>query len=253
MSFVVDQIRRIDSQLDRLQLSGLPSSGESYSDSALAEGSHDTAESPRIENLQSLIKSLSTTSSARYPLSSPSRIEDVLQQASLSTSDASYEHDLEWLLVSKATVQVYGAILNMILESTIPLSDDLYYWDDILGSYRYTALYSIQTSPSRIWEWGKDVYTDVRKRGHGRGLEGFREDGGEGIRQGWRQFYGLVREVVREKNLVDVRRRIVGPVALIRGEIKAKQAGLRRVRMMNANALGVLLGEGLGNERYGST
>ncbi|TKA65327.1 hypothetical protein B0A49_07261 [Cryomyces minteri] len=248
MSFVVDQIRRIDSQLDRLQLSGLPSSVESYSASALAEGSHDTAESSRIENLQSLIKSLSTTSSARYPLSSPSRIEDILQQASLFTSDASYEHDLEWLLVSKATVQVYGAILNTILESTIPLSDDLYYWDDILGSYRYTALYSIQTSPSRIWEWGKDVYTDVRKRGHGRGLKGFREDGGEGIRQGWRQFYGLVREVVREKNLVDVRRRIVGPVALIRGEVKAKQAGLRRVRTMNANALGVLLGEGLGNE-----
>jgi nuclear-control-of-ATPase protein 2 len=50
-----------------------------------------------------------------------------------------YETELEWLLVSKATVQTYGLLLNTLLEQTIPVTDDIWYWDEVLGSYTYSS------------------------------------------------------------------------------------------------------------------
>ncbi|KAF2191360.1 NCA2-domain-containing protein [Zopfia rhizophila CBS 207.26] len=252
MSFVVDQVRRIDRQLDRLQL---PTAKPGESFSITAEEAHDPARTARIAQLQALIKSLSTTSSSKSSLVSINRIKFILDQAQISTTcttcsqcfgqdeaaegfgqvESSYEHELEWILLSKATTQTYGEVLKTILEQTIPLADDIWYWDDILGSYRYAALYSIQTSPIRLWRWSLDIYRDVRSRGGG-------------LANGWRQFYGLVRDAVHERSIADIQRRIVSPLALVRNEGRQRRAALRRIRQINANALGVLLGEGLSNE-----
>lgn len=150
-------------------------------------------------------------------------------------ADASYEHELEWLLLGKATTQAYGQVLSTILEQTIPLEDDLWYWDDILSTYRFAGLYSIQTSPVRLWKWSKDIYHDVRSRG------------GQ-LADGWSQFYGLVKTSVRERSVANIQRRVVSPLALVRNEARKKRAALKKIRLVNANALGVLLGEGLGNE-----
>lgn len=151
-------------------------------------------------------------------------------------SEASYEYELEWLLLSKATTQAYGQVLNTILEQIIPLEDELWYWDDILSTYHFAGLYSIQTSPIRMWKWSKEIYHDVRSRG------------GQ-FADGWSQFYGLVKSAVQERSVADIQRRVVSPLALVRNEARRKRAALRKIRMINANALGVLLGEGLGNER----
>lgn len=256
MSFVVDQVRRIDSQLDRLQLSGFKSITEpSQSISLTAEEAHDSAKTSRINHLQALIKSLSTTSSAKSSLLPANRIQSILEQAEISTScttcaqyfeqdeeaetannaEPTYEHELEWLLLSKATAQTYGQVLNTILEQTIPLSDDIWYWDDILGSYRYAGLYSFQTSPLRLWGWTMDIYHDVRARGGG-------------LADGWGRFYRLVRDVMHERSIADIQRRVVSPLALVRNEARRKRTALKHTRQINANALGVLLGEGLSNE-----
>jgi nuclear control of ATPase protein 2 len=149
--------------------------------------------------------------------------------------ESSYEHELEWLLLSKATVQTYGLVLNTILDQTLRLSDDIWYWDDILSSYRYAGLYSIQTSPLRLWAWSKDVYRDVRAKGFAPA-------------DGWKQFYDLVKQVVKERSILDVQRRVVSPLALVQNEARRKQLALNRQRQVSANALGVLLGESLSNE-----
>ncbi|KAF5848669.1 hypothetical protein GGP41_009771 [Bipolaris sorokiniana] len=232
MSFVVDQVRRIDSQLDRLQLS---SSTRTFS--ITAEEAHDPAKTSRIAHLQNLIKSLSTTASSKHSLVPAARISETLHRANISTTieDASYEHELEWLLVSKATTQAYGQVLNTILEQTIPLENDLWYWDDILSTYSFAGLYSIQTSPVRLWKWSREIYHDVRSRG-------------PQLADGWSQFYGLVKDTVQERSIANIQRRVVSPLALVRNEGRKKRAALRKIRMVNANALGVLLGEGLGNE-----
>lgn len=152
--------------------------------------------------------------------------------------ESSYEHELEWLLLSKATTQAYGAVLSTILEQTIPLEDDIWYWDDILSTYRFAGLYSIQTSPIRLYNWSKDVYHDVAARG------------GRLATDGWRDFYTLVKDTIKDRNLKEIQRRVVSPLGVVRNEARKKRAALRRIRLVNANALGVLLGEGLSNERY---
>ncbi|CAO2647717.1 Nn.00g086390.m01.CDS01 [Neocucurbitaria sp. VM-36] len=259
MSFVVDQVRRIDSQLDRLQLS-TSRTGSSFSTLTAAEA-HDPAKTARIADLQYLIKSLSTTASAKSSLVPAERILETLQRADISSScatcnqwfaqgqddiygdddgtrtDASYEHELEWLLLSKATTQAYGQVLSTILEQTIPLEDDIWYWDDILSTYRFAGLYSIQTSPIRLWRWSQEIYHDVRSRG------------GQ-LADGWSQFYGLVKNAVQERSIANIQQRVVSPLALVRNEGRRKRAALSKIRLVNANALGVLLGEGLGNESF---
>ena len=42
---------------------------------------------------------------------------------------------------------------------------------------------------------------------------------------------------------------MVSPLALVRNEGRKKRDALKRIRYINANALGILLGEGLSNER----
>jgi nuclear-control-of-ATPase protein 2 len=253
MSFVVDQIRRIDGALDRLQLSSTRA-GESFSTLSAAEA-HDPEKTARIAHLQNLIKSLSTTASAKSSLVPGERIIETLNRAGFSSScttcaqwfaqddsgtdasehEGSYEHELEWLLLSKATTQAYGEVLNAILNQTIPIEDDIWYWDDVLSTYRYAGLYSIQTSPLRLWNWSKDIYHDVRSKG------------GE-VADGWRQFYGLVKQSVQERSVANISRRVISPLALVRNEGRRKRAALKKIRLVNANALGVLLGEGLSNE-----
>lgn len=252
-------MRRIDSQLDRLQLSKTRAGG-TFS-TLTAEEAHDPAKTARIAHLQYLIKSLSTTASSSSSLVPADRILDTLHRAEISSScstcnqwftqgeddegyddedgsrtHSSYEHELEWLLLSKATTQAYGQVLNTILSQTIPLEDDIWYWDDILSTYRFASLYSIQTSPIRLWKWSQDVYRDVRSRGGH-------------VADGWSQFYALVKDAVQERSIANIQRRVVSPLALVRNEGRRKRAALKRIRLVNANALGVLLGEGLGNDR----
>lgn len=227
-----------------------------------AEDIHDPRRVARIEQLQKLIKSLSTTSSSKHSLVHPNRVRAILQEANLSSNcascaylfeqddsgsqrrqstyahESSYEHELEWLLLSKATTQAYGSVLSTILEQTIPLEDDIWYWDDIISTYRFAGLYSIQTSPIRLYSWSKDVYRDVKDRG------------GRLAVDGWKDFYTLVTDTIKDRNIKEVQRRVVGPLGAVRHEGRKKRAALRRIRTVNANALGLLLGEGLSAERY---
>ncbi|KAL1311202.1 hypothetical protein AAFC00_001396 [Neodothiora populina] len=264
MSFVVDQIRRVDGQLDRLQLS---SAGALGAQTSSAE--HPPAPSPHILHLQSLVKSLSTNPSARNPLLSSSQIRNYLSAAGLDSNSASaatteqdedsedrqqpqdeYEQELQWLVVSKATVQVYGLVLSRLLDETVALADDVWYWDEILNKQYYTALYSIQVSPFKFMEWGSNVWTDVQQRARNNRFN-MSEAGAnaqQSVTDQWRQFYGLVKEVVRDRSIYEMKKRVVSPVQRIRSEVRQKQANLKKCRLRGANALGILLGEGLMNE-----
>ena len=219
--------------------------------------SQKVATSPRIAELQSIVKALSTTSSSS-PLLPSWRISILLERAALFNIavqeegdhlTAKYETELEWLLVSKATVQIYGLLLNILLGQTIPLTDDIWYWDEILGSYAYTSLYTIQTSPLRFWSWSKDIYRDTRTRlarigGSSADILSAKEVGSS-LTDQWTQFYGLVRESIRERSIADIQRRVMSPIALARSEARHNQAKLKRLREMGACGLGVLMDEGL--------
>ncbi|KXH66257.1 ATP synthase regulation protein NCA2 [Colletotrichum salicis] len=261
MSVVADQVRRLDAQLDRIPL-GLSLSQEDGELSAEEHGifhsaTVDALSSPRIEELLHIVRALSTTSTS-LSLLPAQRIRSLLQDSELAEWDfqaeqddeasrGPYQSEIEWLLVSKATVQTYGIILNTLLDQIIPLSDEMWYWDEVLSSYTYSSLYTVQTSPLRLWALTKDVYHESKHR-----IRNLSQTPGDivastrtGLSQQWKQFYGIVRDSIRDSSITTLQRKVLSPVALSRGEARRKLAHLRRLRDMIASGLGVLVDEGL--------
>lgn len=241
------QVRRLDAQLDKFQISAAQIS---------AATSQETA---RTTQLKTIIRSLSTTSSSR-PLLTRSKLRQVLAQSkskdakiSVAETDADI-NDLEWLIAGKATVQTYGLLLNTFLGQTIPLSDEIWYWDDVLGSYANTGLYTVQTAPGRFWQSAKEVYTDAKRKymsSHGgSGIRESSQSATQSLSQGWRDFYALVQDSIQDRSLMQARTRILSPFALCRTEARKKQTGLKKLREMSATAIGLLIDEGLTFQHY---
>jgi nuclear-control-of-ATPase protein 2 len=261
-------VRRIDAQLDRFQLA-------SHSLVPISPGFRTAANADpeahaRITRLQGLIKSLSTASSSKSLVFS-SQLGALLEQSKdysvFSTSSEVedeqelYRQDLEWSFIGKATTQLYGLILNSLLDQILPLSTDIWYWDEVLGSYTYTGYYTLQTSPLRFWNWSKDVYWDAKER-----LEAIRsrETGQEvgissqhslSLSERWGQFYGLLRQSVDEHSVTDMQSRVMSGLTKARVEVRRNQKKLLKLREMSASGLGVLMDEALtfDNDDEGST
>ena len=206
--------------------------------------------------LQQAVKSLSSASSSRIQLRS-AQIDSILEQARLSIPEthaadqderddlcSHYERELEWLLVSKATAQTYGLVLTVLLEQTIPISQDIWYWEEVRASYAMTGLYSVQTAPERIWRWAREIYREAWPRLQRNAKEIYSQDDLT-ISGSWTRYYALVRETVRERSLANVQSQIMSPLTKCRAEVKSKQDHLKRLREMNAAGLGVLMDEGL--------
>ena len=164
-----------------------------------------------------------------------------------SRVDSTQLQELKWLLVSKATTQIYGTILNALLEQTIPLGNEIGYWDQVLGSYRYIGLYTVQTSPVRIWYWAKDIYGEAWQR-----LQRIRSSGEAAeearmlsVADRWRQFYALVKDSVRDRSLANMQSDVLSPLTMSRLEARSKRTHLKRLREMSASGLGILMDEGM--------
>lgn len=252
-------VRRIDSHFDRLHLCKVPRAPLSPVISS-TNASSNHAEIPdltRTMQLQLAIKSLSITPSSHTLLASTG-IQSVLEHSQLlaapvSESDrdtagqaSSYEQELEWLLLSKATAQTYGLILDTLLDQTIPLNSDIWYWDEVLSSYTNTSLYYIQTSPWRLLRWSNEVYQEAWRRFQAT-IHNDRSETADAIPVSarWRRFYGLVKDTVRDRSLADIQSRVVSPLNLCREEARSHRKQLRRYRELNACGLGVLMNEGL--------
>lgn len=281
MSFIIDHCARIDAQLDRLQLASASASLSTAQTSGLlsAEGEVEESDeagpsqgegeeglahhlSPRLLGLQAAIRALSTgVADRKTTLAKPRAIREALAAVAAKEEEKgehargvrsqhalTAEKELEWLVVSKATTQVYGLALQGVLDETVALAEDVWYWEEVLGSRRWTAVYGVQSAPGRVWEWGVGVWQDARRRSESFTLVGAGRDAQEGVAEQWGRFYGLVKMVVRERSVREVQKRALSPVVRVRGEVRRKQAALKKLRLRNANALGVLLGEGLANE-----
>lgn len=205
--------------------------------------------------LRVAIRALSASSTSRAVLPSTTVLFS-LQQAGLlqpsisdinvATLSTTQEQDLEWLAVSKATIQTYGLVLNTLLDQTIPLSSDIAYWDEILGSYRYTCLYTVQTAPLRLWAWANDIYSDAWQRFQSiRSASEYDGNLSTSVTDRWRQFYGLVKDSVRDRSLADMRSKVLSPLTKSHMEARSKRNHLRRLREMSASGLGILMDEGM--------
>lgn len=250
-------------------------------------------------NLQKIIKDLGATSTRSL---SPQRIVSLLKAANISKQHGAmglhgvedegvgdedyartgraleeglgehyhYEMELEWLLLSKATIQTYGIVLNSLVGQTLPLAQDMFYWDEVSSSHTYTALYSLQTAPHRVVRFSREIFTDAMRRlrelremeripvfpgpyhisteslhlssgdDHETWLEAPSKS--DSLSQTARKFYALVKNSVHERS---IRMGAMSPFSLARHEILKKQSAIKKLREMQASAIGVLIGEGL--------
>lgn len=193
-----------------------------------------------------LIRSLSTTAGSR-PLLKRNRIKDALLQIQrtedISTA-STVETELEWLAVAKAAIQIYGTVLNTLLDQTIPLSESIWYWDDILGSYAYTALYTLQSSPPRIWQNTWTIYADAKSRYlNNMSIRNTAEQSAQTLSEGWREFYGLVQRSIQDRSVA--RSHVLSPFAICRTEARRKQDGSKKLRARGATAIGLLMERGI--------
>ena len=251
------QVRRIDAQLDRLQLQLQHASDSEISSATtthhnLALGHQEGL--ARVTHLQTAIKSLVAASSSQ-PLLPKYKLRLVLEQAldvdEIGTAEINDEHrafqnELEWLFIGKATTQIYGIVLNAFLDQILPLGNDIWYWDDVLGSYAYSGYYTLQTSPSRFWAWSKDIYGDALGRFQSIKATGENESLGKpSMSAGWTKFYELVKDSIRDRSMADMQNKFMTPLTQCRIEARRKQKQLKRLREMSASGLGVLMYEGM--------
>ncbi|KAI5794418.1 ATP synthase regulation protein NCA2-domain-containing protein [Peziza echinospora] len=262
MSFIPDQLRNIDHQLDRLQVDypstepGTPSNEGTRFDGIVR--------SARVERLKSAIVQLTTAignaSGSNY--TTPERLLYILADIPASPSEndldpqepqAAYERKLEWLLLTKATVLLYGIVFRRFLEQTLPLSEDLFYWNEVLSSSQYTALYAVQTAPYRLFQYSSEIYQDAMERF--RASRGFNLPSNIVPSQAPRpvpsvaslkRFYELVRNSIRDRT-EDLQKRVfvTSPISILRHDMRTNQASVRRLREQHATAIGILEGEAL--------
>lgn len=205
---------------------------------------------PRSLQLKAVVRALSTTSSSN-PLLRRSRVRNLLSQISesrpgqVAAETASSEvSNLEWVATGKATAQVYGLILNSLLDRTIPLSESIWYWDDVLGSYTNTALYTVQTSPVRFWKQAKEVYADAKQKFRsGTDIRASAQEATSTLSESWRQFYGLVQNSIQERSLAQAQSKILSPFSISRIEVRRNLTHITNLRKSSAVSIGRLVRE----------
>ncbi|KAJ9299326.1 hypothetical protein DTO271G3_2948 [Paecilomyces variotii] len=247
MSVVIENIRRLDAQIDRLQLrdsekvqqhNGQEDSYEDYRTSDAIYLTKDTAD------LTTIVRTLSVTSS--QPLLQQHRLIDILSHVqelgpniTLSAGPLdNYATDLLWLVAAKAAVQTLGVVMDTFLTRTLSLSDGIWYWDEVLGSHWYTGLYTIQTSPWRLYSRATEIYSTFKR--HYGNQEAM---GTLTISARWGKFHDLVRQSIREQSIERAKLRMLSPFAVCRSEARRKRRSLKTMREMHASAVGLLMDE----------
>ncbi|KAJ5632218.1 hypothetical protein N7490_008557 [Penicillium lividum] len=232
MSIVRENACALNIQLDRLQ------------QQIILPERFDTVEAPshHVHRLQNVINSISVTSKTQSLLPA-AHLVDLLSDPTLShhllpgaTDFSSEKHvsDFLWLVAAKAAVQASGLVMHTLLDQTILLQEEIYYWDEVLGSVWSSGLYAAQTSPARLWHWSLDIYTDYRSHGV------FSASIPRSFAARWGQFYQVARQSLRgmeHPSALDWS----SPIRSCRAEIRQKRDRLTAIKDVHTSSLGLLM------------
>lgn len=195
-----------------------------------------------VRRLQNLIGSISVTSKTQ-PFLPATRLADLLAdhtltrqlpvsaEAQIETESQAEEHvsDYLWLVAAKASVQASGLVMHSLLDHTLQLQEETYYWNDVLGSVWNSGLYTAQTTPARLWHWSK-------------GLSSLRNTSSTSLSRSlaarWAQFYQIARQSMSEYPL---RLNWSSPIRSCRSEIRQKRDRLLAMTDIHTSSLGLLM------------
>ncbi|KAJ5338775.1 hypothetical protein N7452_005503 [Penicillium brevicompactum] len=225
MSVIQETICGVNTQLDRLQ-------------QHVTTHTLETSESrEHIGQLEEVIHSISVTSKTQ-PLLSPNRLADLLSdpifaslQARPSISGISEEEtgDYVWLVTAKAAAQISGLVMNSLLNQTLELNEETFYWTEMLGSVWYSGLYALQKSPAQLYQWTKDAYlaqSDQRT---------------PSLADRWNQFYQIASKNAWQFGGHSVRSHLLAPIRYCRAEMRQKRDLLLAKKELHTSSLGLLM------------
>lgn len=222
----------MDNQIDRLQHEITRSAKLLYT---------DDVPSPHVRRLQDVIHSLSVTSKSQ-PLLPTSRLVDLLSEPDLSSLQGRADSETQtddaseylWLVAAKAAIQASGIVMHTLLDQTLQLQDEIYYWNEVLGSVWYSGLFAAQTFPVRLWHWSKDIY--------------FAQDAHSGeasfsssVTARWVQFYHIARSSVRSLSEHPTHLDLSSPLRACRSEVRQKRDALLAMKDVHTCGLGLLM------------
>lgn len=140
MSVVLDKVNALKSQLSIHAASQIQS---------LPPNLPQSQSSVYLTELNASLSILSATSHTTPSLDQVIRLLIEVNRAKLTESETitqtEYAKELEWLFLARCTIDVYGALLQQLFQQTLPLAQDIFYWDDVLIQPTWRLLYLIQS------------------------------------------------------------------------------------------------------------
>ncbi|KAJ5300558.1 uncharacterized protein N7443_005560 [Penicillium atrosanguineum] len=199
----------------------------------------DDVPPPLVRSLQNVVNSVSVTSKTQ-PLLSPSRLVELLSDPALThtpptagawTDDAA---DYLWLVAAKAAVQASGLLMKTLLDHTLQLHEETYYWNEVLGSMWHSGLYAAQTSPVRLWHWTKDI-SPVWNSNQTQGYLS------TSVAAKWARFHQIARQCLRGMSEYPLHLNLSSPIRSCRSEIRQKRDLLLNMKDIHTSSLGLLM------------
>ncbi|KAG0199325.1 Nuclear control of ATPase protein 2 [Mortierella sp. GBA30] len=162
------------------------------------------------------------------------KVESLLSSEARGGREAS---KLEHLFLAKCTVAVYLNLLDIILNATLPLSNEIEYWQSLRDNPSWRLLYIVQTSPYRLFSLTRSVIISTRE--HLDSLIGTNQE--EERRTRILQHIHYFPTFLK-KHLIS--QPVSFPVA-IHYEISSHRKQLQRIKEYQAECLGLLAEQGL--------
>lgn len=169
--------------------------------------------------------------------------------------------DLEWAILGLAALSVYSSTLAELKAQTLPLSQDLLYWDSVVtGDYEtlYLGLYAVQMVPLQVVSWVKGALAALLQNSRGASLAAaaqslsprrIKQAVSETLLSGqrvWSRAKRLRRRLAKTvANPLAVVLLIYSPFNQARAAVKLKRSKIRAFRNTSAQTIGFLVGKGL--------
>ncbi|KAI1313884.1 Nuclear control of ATPase protein 2 [Mortierella claussenii] len=147
---------------------------------------------------------------------------------------------LEHLFLAKCTVAVYLNLLDKILDATLPLANEIQFWQSLLDNRSWRLFYIVQTSPNRLFNLTKTVLMSTRE--HLDSLIGTAQE--QDAKDRKNHILQLIQYFPTFLKSHLISQPVSFPVA-IHYEITNHRKQLQRIREYQAECLGLLAEQGL--------
>ncbi|KAG0156532.1 hypothetical protein PDIDSM_3711 [Penicillium digitatum] len=119
--------------------------------------------------------------------------------------------------------------MNTLLDQTLQLHDESYYWGEMLGSIWYSGLYAIQKSPGQFCQWTKDACVAQTSQGT------------PSITARWSRFYQIACQSAWKLGGNSMRAQFLFPIRSSRAEMRQKRDLLLKMKDLHTSSLGLLM------------